>query len=82
MRCRWLNYGATEKTLQALFAWHYNAAMEAPKKPRGRPALPPDQKLIRGTGYYPQDVWDRIAQAGKPATIAHLRKLRVKQPAG
>jgi hypothetical protein len=56
--------------------------MEAPKKPRGRPALPPDQKLIRGTVYYPQDVWDRIAQAGKPATIAHLRKLRVKQPAG
>ena len=56
--------------------------MEASKKPRGRPALPPDQKLIRGTVYYPQDVWDRIAQAGKPATIAHLRKLRVKQPAG
>lgn len=58
--------------------------MEAPKTPkrRGRPALPPGQKLERGTIYLPADVWAKIETAGRPALIEHLRRWRVKPPAG
>lgn len=58
--------------------------MEASKTPRkrGRPELPPGQKLERGTIYLPADVWAKIEAAGRPALIEHLRRWRVKPPAG
>jgi AT hook motif len=55
--------------------------MEQPKT-RGRPRKADDEKLVRLVLYVPPDVARRVEDCGKPAAIAHLRKLRVKPPAG
>lgn len=45
--------------------------MKAPPKPRGRPKLPPEQKLLHGTVRFTAGQWAKIDQNG----MDWLRKL-------
>ena len=61
------------------FLWHYNGAMNKPKKPRGRPPKPEGEKLERRAVYLPPDLWAKIDAHGLEWLRAVIK--RAKPPA-
>lgn len=61
------------------FLWHYNCAMNEPKKPRGRPPKAEGEKLERRTMYLPPDLWAKIDAHGLEWLRAVIK--RAKPPA-
>lgn len=60
------------------FWWHYNATMEQPKRPMGRPPKPDDERLERRAMYLTPAQWAKVDAFG----MKWLRKLldRAKPP--
>jgi hypothetical protein len=56
--------------------------MNKEPKPKGRPPVPPDQRLMQRSIRLPPYLWAKIDAAGLPALRAYLDRWRVKPPAG
>lgn len=58
------------------FVWHYNCAMTEPKKPRGRPPKPKDEKLHRMTVFLPMAAIVKVEKNGQDWLRAVIKRAK------